>query len=255
MLIAVPVFNHGEAFARMLPRIADLGHPVLAVDDGSAAATGGLLDELTRAYPALSVVHHERNVGKGGAVATAIRFAARHGYRHVLQIDADGQHDAGDVPRFLALAEANPDAVVLGVPVFDHSVPRVRRIARYLTHAFVWLETLSFDIGDAMCGFRVYPVAPVLRLLDRRWLGKRMDFDPEILVRLHWRGIDVLSVPTRVVYPDGGISNFRMWRDNALITGMHVRLTLGMLLRLPLLLGRRLGRKLGRKPGRWHERR
>ena len=65
----------------------------------------------------------------------------------------------------------------------------------------VWLETLSFDIVDSMCGFRVYPLAPTLALLDRQRLGPRMDFDTEILVRLHWRDVPMRWLPTRVSYP------------------------------------------------------
>src|SRR6185295_7595695 len=112
-----------------------------------------------------------------------------------LQIDADGQHDAPDIPKFLARARAKPGAVICGVPVYDESVPLGRLVGRYATHVWVWINTLSLAIRDSMCGFRVYPLAPVVALFDAVALGRRMDFDTEVLVRLHWRHVPIVNVP------------------------------------------------------------
>ena len=168
------------------------------------------------------------------------RNAAQRGATHVLQIDADGQHTCADIPRFIAAAQATPDAIINGTPVYDASVPKGRLYGRYLTHVLVWINTLSLQIHDAMCGFRVYPLAPVLSLINEETLGLRMDFDPEILVRLHWRGVQIQSVETHVRYPTDGVSHFDVWRDNVRISRMHARLFFGMLRRLPHLLWRKL---------------
>src|SRR3546814_565626 len=183
---------------------------------------------------------HRKNQGKGAAVKSALRAAHARGFTHALQIDADGQHDVGDIPKMLALAQQHPAAVITGQPVYDASVPHGRLAARYLTHVWVWIETLSLGIRDSMCGFRVYPLPAVVAVLEKAHLGSRMDFDPEVLVRLAWSGIAVVSLPTRVTYPEGGQSHFRMVEDNLLITWMHVRLFFGMLWRLPVLLPRKL---------------
>jgi hypothetical protein len=159
----------------------------------------------------------------------------------VLQIDADGQHDTAQIAGFLAAARARPDAVICGVPRYDASAPLARRAGRWLTHVWVWINTLSLDIADSMCGFRVYPLAPTLALIDEHCPGERMDFDPELLVRLHWRGVPIVNRPTPVTYPPGGVSHFRPWRDNWAISRMHARLFFGMLRRAPVLLARRLG--------------
>jgi hypothetical protein len=127
--------------------------------------------------------------------------------------------------------------VIYGVPIYDADVPRSRLYGRYLTHVWVWINTLSFDIRDSMCGFRVYPLPPTLALLP---LPPRMDFDVEVMVRLHWAGLKFQPILTQVVYPQGGLSHFRLWRDNARISWMHTRLFFGMLLRLPVLLWRKL---------------
>ena len=140
----------------------------------------------------------------------------------------------------VAAVEA-PAAVIAGCPVYDASVPRGRLYGRYATHIWVWINTLSFDIRDSMCGFRVYPLASLLPLLDSVNIGRRMDFDSDVIVRLHWRGVPVLNQPTRVTYPQDGVSHFDLWNDNVRIFAMHARLFFGMLCRAPLLLWRKVG--------------
>jgi len=115
----------------------------------------------------------------------------------------------------------------------------LRFYGRYLTHVWVWINTLSLAIKDSMCGFRVYPVQAVESLTRRHPIGERMNFDTEILVRLYWDGLEIINVPTKVGYPTDGVSHFRGWHDNFLISRMHTVLFFGMLLRLPGLLARK----------------
>jgi glycosyltransferase involved in cell wall biosynthesis len=243
VVAVIPVFNHPRTIGAMVRGVHEHGLRCIVVDDGSEPGCAAVLDALARERPHdVTLVRLPRNQGKGGAMMAGLREAQRQGCTHALQIDADGQHDTADIPRLLAAARERPDAVVTGVPVYDDSVPRGRLVARYLTHVWVWINTLSMQIRDSMCGFRVYPLAPVVALIDRTPIGRRMDFDPEVLVRLHWRGVPVVGVPTRVHYPRDGVSHFRPWRDNVLISRMHALLFVGMLWRSPLLLWRKVAR-------------
>jgi glycosyltransferase involved in cell wall biosynthesis len=238
--IVVPVYNHEHAIGTVLDGLLRHDAPCILVDDGSSAECAAVLDALALANPQrVTLVRLPRNQGKGAAVLSGFRRAAEMGFSHVLQIDADGQHQTGDVPGFLARARANPDAVIAGCPIYDESVPKVRLYGRYLTHIWVWINTLSFDIKDSMCGLRVYPVAPVKALAARHAIGTRMNFDTDILVRLFWDGLRVVNLPTRVSYPVDGVSHFRMWGDNVLLTWMHIKLFFGMLPRIPKLLARK----------------
>lgn len=247
--IVVPFYNHAKALPDTVKRLVPLRLPIFVVNDGSTAEAAEVARHLATVVDGLHVIDHKENRGKGAAVLTGLRVALNEGYSHAIQIDADGQHDAGDIPRFLAVAASRPDTVVLGLPEYDESIPRGRLVARYLTHVWIWIETLSFSIRDSMCGFRVYPLRTVVALADRVQLGSRMDFDPEILVRLYWAEVPMAIVPTRVIYPEGGSSHFRMWQDNWLITKMHTRLFFGMLRRLPELVLRhtRAPTKVGRE--------
>ena len=237
--VVIPVYNHEHAIGKVVARVLEHRLPCILVDDGCSPACAAVLDALVQMHAGQLVLErHAVNQGKGGAVLTGFARAARDGYSHVLQVDADGQHNVDDIPRFLAQARARPAALIAGCPIYDDSVPALRLYARYLTHVWVWINTLSLSIRDAMCGFRVYPVAPVMALAARRRLGLRMNFDIEILVRLYWDGIDVVSLPTKVGYPDDGVSHFKAWTDNVLITRLHTALFFGMLPRIPRLLAR-----------------
>ncbi|MCS0597929.1 glycosyltransferase family 2 protein [Massilia agri] len=237
--VVIPVYNHEHAIGKVVDQVLAHDLPCILVDDGSSPGCAAVLDALAVRYPGRVVLErHAVNQGKGGAVLTGFRRAEQDGYSHVLQVDADGQHSVADIPRFLDAARARPQAVVAGCPVYDESVPALRLYARYLTHVWVWINTLSLAIRDSMCGFRVYPVAPVLALASRRKLGLRMNFDIEILVRLYWDGVAVVNLPTKVGYPEDGVSHFKAWTDNVLITRLHVALFFGMLPRIPSLLVR-----------------
>ncbi|MFO1408030.1 MAG: glycosyltransferase family 2 protein [Steroidobacteraceae bacterium] len=234
----VPVYDHEDAVGVVVEGLRAAGLKCFLVDDGSGPACAARLDAIAAGDPGVTLQRLARNSGKGAAVIAGLRAAAAAGHTHAMQIDADGQHDAADVARFLDESRAHPAALVCGRPVFGDDMPASRRYGRYLTHAMVWVNTLSLEIPDAMCGFRVYPLDAVLALLDEVTLGSRMDFDVELIVRLHWRGVPMRWLDTRVAYPADGVSHFRPWADNVHITAMHTRLFFGMLARLPALLAR-----------------
>lgn len=235
----IPVYNHGGPIVGVVAALCAHGLPVLLVDDASEPGCAAVLARLATG-PGVTLERLPVNQGKGGAVMAGLRRAAQLGWTHALQIDADGQHDTGDVPTFVAAATTQPQHFICGCPIYDDSVPRARLYGRYATHVWVWINTLSLAIRDSMCGFRIYPLATTLAVIERQSIGRRMDFDIEIAVRLHWAGMGVTNVPTRVRYPEDGVSHFRALRDNVLISAMHTRLFFGMLLRAPKLLWRKV---------------
>lgn len=241
--IVVPHYDHLEQFQRFLPGLAAAGLPLIVVDDASPAETVDALAALLDKVAAdTTLLRHTRNCGKGGAVMTGLRAARDAGFSHALQVDADGQHDSKDIGTLLAAASANPDSVICGEPVFDDSISSLRYYGRYITVSFNYLETLSLELRDGLCGFRLYPLASITSIIDKHQLGQRMAFDPELLVRAVWAGIPLHYVPVRVAYPPGGKSHFHYLRDNVEISWMHTRLIVGMLIRLPILLKRKFDR-------------
>jgi polyprenyl-phospho-N-acetylgalactosaminyl synthase len=230
----IPTFDNPDTIRRVVLGVRAHVADVIVVDDGSAGEARRAAEELSDGGLA-RVVFRAKNGGKGAAVKTGFVAARDWGYSHVLQVDADGQHDVNDIPHFLEVARANPEALVLGEPVFDASAPKIRLMGRKITQFCTHIETLARVITDPMCGLRVYPIDAAIRAGAK---GNAMDFDPEVAVRMVWNGTRVINLPTRVRYvpsEDGGVSHFRMGTDNLLITWMHVRLLFGALFRFAAL--------------------
>lgn len=238
LALLIPVFNHAAAVQQTRERLRALELPLIVVDDGSDASCAAVLDTLAE-DDAVTLVRLPVNRGKGAAIRAGLARAAELGLTHVLQVDADGQHEADDLPPFVEGLHANDEILRIGYPRFDQSVPRHRFYSRYITHSLVWLATLSFELRDTMCGVKLYPVGAVNRLVAEHPCGNRMEFDSELPVRWVWRGGRVVNLPVRVHYPIDGVSHFKLWRDNVLLAAMHLRLLFGMLKRLPILLSRR----------------
>lgn len=242
-LVVIPSYNPGPQAYQTVCAARAHWDPVWVVVDGSTDGTREGLQQMAREDAGLRVLALEQNSGKGAAVLHALRHAAAGGYSHVLVLDADGQHPAASIPEFMAASQRAPAAMVLGVPQFDASAPALRVKGRRVSNWWANLETLWCGIHDSLFGFRVYPVRDLLQVMQgQRWM-RRFDFDPEAAVRLAWRGVPPLNLPAPVRYlrpEEGGVSHFRYWRDNALLSWMHLRLMLGFLWRLPRLAARRL---------------
>ena len=236
--VLIPVYNHELPLPNIMQRLEVYQLPCILVDDGSKDSCAGVIRNLTSLYPWVESIRLETNSGKGAAVKAGLLLAQKQGFSHAVQIDADGQHDLNDVEKFLAAARLAPEAVIIGQPIFDDSVPTLRYYARYLTHVWVYINTLSLRIPDSMCGYKVYPVETCTNLILSVTFEDRMAFDTEILVHLDWQGVSVVSIPTHVTYPQDGLSHFRAWEDNLRLSLTHARLFFGMLWRLPKLLSR-----------------
>lgn len=242
-LVVIPSYNPGTKVYDTVRAARAQWAPVWVVVDGSTDGTAQGLVDMAAADPQLRVLVLPQNCGKGAAVLHGLDAAAAAGYTHVLTMDSDGQHPADHIPHFMAASQRQPEAMVLGVPVFDASAPNLRVQGRKVSNAWANLETLWAGIGDSLYGFRVYPIDPLRAVMHRQHWMRRFDLDPEAVVRLSWRGVPAVNLPAPVRYlsvEEGGVSHFNYLRDNTLLTWMHTRLFLGFVLRLPLLAWRRV---------------
>ena len=238
--IIVPVYNHHTFIDATVQKLLPFGYDIFLIDDGSVSECHLVLQKIAEHHQNAHLIALPNNKGKGAAVMEGFKAAFDQGYTHALQIDADGQHNINDIPKFIEYSRAHPDTLVSGRPLYDKSVPKARLYGRYLTHFWVWVETLSFDIKDSMCGFRIYPLSETCALMHKRTIRPRMDFDIDIMVRLYWENTPIHFIQTRVIYPENGISHFDTLRDNWRITKLHTGLFFGMLPRIPQLIKRRL---------------
>lgn len=237
--LLIPIYDHGETITQVVESVAEFQLPLFIVDDGSHAPTRKVLEDLAAQNPWITLVRRPENGGRGAALKDGYRAALARGHQHAIQLDADGQHAAGDVARFLDAIHKHPDALVLGAPIFDHTIPKARLYGRQLSRIMVWASTLSFAVEDPLCGFRAIPLDETNRLVEGTPTGDHMEFDPELCVRLAWQSVPVVNIPTRVVYDPHGLSHFDGIRDNLRMTRTYTRLFFGAIARLPRLLRNR----------------
>jgi len=241
-ILLIPSYNPGKLLVSTVEEALAQWQPVWVVSDGSTDGSTEILQTMSQSNPHLRVIVLPVNRGKGAAVMEGLRQAKNEGYTHVLTMDADGQHPAALIPQFMQTSIQNPDAMILGKPVFDDSAPQIRVQGRKISNFLANLDTLWKGIGDCLYGFRVYPVTPLLDIMQNHRFMRRFDFDIEAVVRLCWRDIRPINMDAPVKYlnaQEGGVSHFNYWRDNKLLTWMHIRLIAECLVRLPVLLWRK----------------
>ena len=241
-LVLIPSYNTGPKLEETIRAARGVWTPVLVVIDGSTDGSAQTALRLAADDPGLRVLIRPRNGGKGRAVLDGLREAEAQGFSHVLTLDADGQHPVGLIPDFMAASRANPRALVLGLPVFDATAPRIRLFGRRIANWWSNLETLRGGIGDCLCGFRVYPIAALRRIMDGTRFMRGFDFEPEAAIRFSWQGHPLINLPAPIRYftaEEGGVSHFHYGRDNLLLAFMYVRLFAEFLPRLPMLIAAR----------------
>lgn len=240
--LIIPHFNHANELAKFLPVLRALNLPIILIDDGSDTDNLSQLRELTANVDGIYVTELGHNRGKGAAVKTGFVIADDLGFSHGIQIDADGQHDLADVTKFIDYSKKEPEWIICGKPTFAEDAPKARVYGRRVTDFWTALESVSLQIKDGLCGFRIYPLKQMNQITDHYYIGSRMDFDTEILVKAVWANIKLQFIDTKVIYPEGATSHFNYLRDNLVLIRLHTRLMLGMLIRLPWLLAKKIRR-------------
>lgn len=243
LCIVIPIYRHGKQLKNTLQKLSEHNLDIILVDDGNDLQTKEIIAQLAEKFSQIIAVETlQENQGKGVAVSTGIKKAHELEYTHVFQIDADGQHDSTDIPKFISEMNKYPKSMISGLPIYDESIPKSRLHGRKITNFWVAIETWNLNIPEAMCGFRIYPIESYLKLLKSKKFASRMSYDIDVLVRLYWAGVNIRFIPTKVIYPQDGYSNFEMLQDNIRISATHTRLFFGMLLRSPKLLFRKFSR-------------
>lgn len=221
-LVLIPSYNPGPALHRVVADALPHGLPLWVVSDGSTDQS-----HLTIGQPGVRLIVLPQNHGKGEAVRQGLIAAAPEAFTHALVMDADGQHPAHCIPGFIAASEANPDAMILGNPQFGPDAPAIRVLGRRAANLATRLAAPGANIADALFGFRVYPIAPLLHAFAATRHMRGFDFEPEAAIRLARLGVPVINRPAPVRYfrrEQGGVSHFRYVADNIKLVRMYARL-------------------------------
>ncbi len=209
ILALIPAWNEVTRIGPIVE--ASRAHlPVLVVDDGSHDDTAAVAE----AAGAI-VVCHPRNQGKGVALMTGFAWALERSYKAVLTLDADGQHDPADIPRFLAAYQAGVGDLIIGRRDFSQ-MPFPRNYSNLLGS---WLLSLVLRtrIYDNQSGYRIYS-RRFLDMLDLTATG--FELEVEVIVQAVCEGIHIGWVDIRTIYGIGEVSYFHPVKDSARFLGM-----------------------------------
>jgi glycosyltransferase involved in cell wall biosynthesis len=204
-LAVVPAYNEEVALPTVLRKLREQapGFDVLVVDDGSTDDTAAV----ARANGA-RVLQHPFNLGIGGAVQSGFRYAQENDYDYCVQVDADGQHDAGEIARLeQAFAEDPTVDMVVGsrflTDDYRYPAPISRRTGIHI-FAFICSRIVGQHVSDPTSGFR---------LCNRRAISLfARDYphdypEVEAILMLHYHRLRMREVPVRMYERGGGRSS------------------------------------------------
>jgi len=238
--VVIPSYNSGPRLEQTVREVMAVWRPVIVVVDGSTDGSADSVVRLAQTEEGLHALAQPRNTGKGAAVFAAFNYAVDRGFTHAAVFDADGQHDATDIPKLMEASKKDPLALVMGIPEFGTDAPASHIFGHHVADLFAKLETLRPHLGDSLFGLRVYPMLALIKAFRRIRGGRRFDFDTQMAVRLAWLGVPTVNVPVKVRYPADRVRHFRYVRDNLLLGRVHAWLLVRGIGLWPKILFQRL---------------
>lgn len=206
--VIIPTYNNAGTLLQVLESVRHYTNNIIVVNDGSTDKTAALLQGINN----IEIVGYIPNRGKGWALRTGFSKAIDLGYHFAITIDSDGQHFAKDLPVFIEKLVQEGSALIMGARNMDQeSVPGKSSFGNKFSNFWYKVET-GIKLPDTQTGFRLYPLAPIgkMRLFTRKY-----ELEIEVIVRLAWAGVKVVSVPITVYYPPAAerVSHFRPFKD------------------------------------------
>ena len=204
--VIIPVYNHGRTVADVTRRARKWNLPVFVVDDGSTDDSYANVQSIRD----IQVLRHEVNKGKGAALIYGMREAAQVA-DWAICLDADGQHDPGEIGVFISAASSGRRNIVIGRRSGMESAPWTSRFGRKFSN--FWVQASGGPaVSDTQSGFRMYPLPEVIKLKTH---ARRYQYEVEVLARARWAGIDSEEVPVSAAYDTDipRISHFKPWHD------------------------------------------
>lgn len=208
--IIIPTYNNAKTLKSVIDKCLKYTPSVLVVNDGCTDGTSRILDSYKS--PSLMSVQYLPNRGKGYALKEGFEYARMKGYRYALTIDADGQHNADDIPNFVQAIRRSPDTLVVGCRNIEaDNMPKRNTFANKFSNFWFRIQTLQ-TLTDTQSGFRLYPLRRLGRL---RWLTARYEAELELLVFAAWQNVELISVSIQVYYPkeEERVSHFHPYKD------------------------------------------
>lgn len=219
--IVMATYNNEKSLVKILNEVITYTTAIIVVNDGATDST----NEILQNYPQITILHFKKNKGKGRALKEGFKKARTLGFNFAITLDTDGQHFPDDIPVFVeALKIAKNKNIFL---IGDRNMNNAQVLAQSAKGNRVstfWVKTLTgLNLKDSQSGFRLYPIREMEKKPWLYWTNK-FEFETEVIVKNHWRGIKVKNIPIKILYPKDRVSHFRPIKDIARITVLVIGL-------------------------------
>ncbi|HJY98728.1 MAG TPA: glycosyltransferase family 2 protein [Patescibacteria group bacterium] len=196
IFIVIPFFNEQSRIVKVLKEIQAYQFPIVVVNDGSrddskAEIRGSKLKGVT-------LLEHKVNLGKGAALKTGAEYAFNRGAGAVIFMDADGQHEAEDLPKFVKALITKKYDVVFGSRNFGYGVPFVRYIGNKVASVLIAL-LFGIYVSDIICGFRALSRKAYKKI---KWESSGYGVETEMVIRVGKSKLRYCEIPVETLYHD-----------------------------------------------------
>ncbi|MAY52089.1 MAG: glycosyltransferase [Flavobacteriaceae bacterium] len=212
--VVMATYNNEITLPKILDGVLTYTEAIILVNDGSTDLT----EELLVNYQTITILHLPKNKGKGNALKKGFKKALEMGYERAITLDTDGQHFPDDLPAFIMALEKSEDKnlFIIGDRNMNEADVLATSAKGNRVSGF-WVRSVTgLQLTDTQSGFRLYPIKALQKIRFLRWTSK-FEFETEVIVRSHWRGIRVMNIPIKVLYPKDRVSHFRPFMDIARI--------------------------------------
>lgn len=196
IFVVVPLFNEEKHIIEVLRGLEKYKLPVIVVNDGSNDDSRIKIRDLR--IREVTLLEHAINLGKGAAMKTGADYAFVHGAEAVIFIDADGQHEAEDLSKFIAKLESKKYDVVFGSRNFSYGVPLVRYLGNKFASVVI-ASLFGIYISDVICGFRAITKRAYGKV---RWESEGYGVETEMVIRTGKNKLKFCEVPVETIYHD-----------------------------------------------------
>lgn len=237
--VLIPTYNNAKTIESVIQSVLEYCDDIIVINDGCTDET----EQILARYPALHVLTHPVNKGKGMGLRNGFAKAVEMKFVYAISMDSDGQHFPKDFILFLDKVEQVPGSLIIGARNMTvENVPNKSTFGNKFSNFWFWAET-GIALPDTQSGFRLYPI----QKLKKIWLfTTKFELEIEVIVKAAWRGILVLSVPVSVYYAPPGerVSHFVPSRDSTRISFLNTYLViLAALFWRPVMLIRKMNIK------------
>lgn len=197
--VLIPTFNPNNILYELVDQLIKLGiMQIILVDDGSDASHQSVLNDLEK-RDKISILHHNKNMGKGAALKNGLRYAFEHfpNFVGVVTADGDGQHIPKDIIAIGETLSKEKDKLIIGTRCFDKKVPFRSRLGNLFTRN-IFKAVVGLKVNDTQSGLRGIPKDFIPQLLKIKSVG--YEFELDMLLISKYTGRKILEKKIETIY-------------------------------------------------------